>query len=414
MEHGAGEESRIQLVHDLRLLDADPDPSCDALTEMAAALCEKKIALVSLVDTDRQFFTSKVGLNVRETSREVSFCSHAISRSIDSSVFEIEDTFLDGRFRNNELVLGEPHLRFYAGVPLRPIDERAVGTLCVLGPTPSVLTDPQRDSLLRLARIAEQLLRLRIVAFTNAALLERMEETEQRLIASEKQLQATNRALIEASTRRSQAVMGITHDLAAPLAAIRITTESVLSQLQRSPLRTQVDNLVGFASNAEAMISDLRLVNDPDADDPSMSFAAHDLAELVERSTRQLFSDVGHSGVHLELEDIVAIVDEYAIARIVTNLVRNALVHNPIGTTVTVRLSGTDQGAVLQVEDDGLGIPPFERSRMLEPYASLNSRGSGLGLAITDALVAAHGGSVRIDGREPTGTIVTVTLPVAR
>ena len=121
------------------------------IVELAATICNVPVALVSLVDHDRQFFKAKVGLDARETPRGISFCGHAI---LGSEPFVVPDAATDDRFHDNPLVTGPPHIRFYAGVPLLVDDRHAVGTLCVIDTRPRVLDERMRGSLERLARIA--------------------------------------------------------------------------------------------------------------------------------------------------------------------------------------------------------------------------------------------------------------------
>ncbi|MFO1406397.1 MAG: GAF domain-containing protein [Steroidobacteraceae bacterium] len=121
------------------------------IVELAARICGVPIAVVSLLDRDRQFFKARVGLEAQETPRDVSFCGHAI---LGTGPFVVSDATQDERFADNPLVTGPPNVRFYAGVPLF-VDERyPVGTLCVIDRQPRELDERMRDSLERLARIA--------------------------------------------------------------------------------------------------------------------------------------------------------------------------------------------------------------------------------------------------------------------
>jgi len=152
------EERRLRALHRYRILDTDPEAAFDDLAHLASYICETPIALISLVDEDRQWFKSKVGLDVDETSRSVSFCAHAIQHE---GLFLVPDTLADDRFRENELVTGEPRIRFYAGAPLSSREGEAVGTLCVIDREPRRLSQAQVDALLALRRQVESLLELR-------------------------------------------------------------------------------------------------------------------------------------------------------------------------------------------------------------------------------------------------------------
>lgn len=133
------------------LLRPSEIPDLQDIVELAATICGVPIALVSLVDRDRQFFKARIGLDAAETPRDISFCGHAI---LGREPFVVADATVDERFADNPLVLGPPHIRFYAGIPLLVDGRHAIGTLCVIDTRPRELDDKMRDGLDRLARIA--------------------------------------------------------------------------------------------------------------------------------------------------------------------------------------------------------------------------------------------------------------------
>lgn len=152
------EPERLAALRGYGILDTPPEPDFDDLTLLASLICEAPIALLSLVDSDRQWFKSKVGMTISETSRDVAFCAHAI---LAPGLFVVRDAAADKRFANNPLVKSEPRIRFYAGAPLVTPGQHAIGTLCVIDHKPRTLSKRQLDALRSLSRVAMSELELR-------------------------------------------------------------------------------------------------------------------------------------------------------------------------------------------------------------------------------------------------------------
>ncbi|HLM42425.1 MAG TPA: GAF domain-containing protein, partial [Myxococcaceae bacterium] len=171
------EEKRLQALRRYGILDTPPESEYDDIVQLAARLCDVPIALVSLVDRDRQWFKANVGLpGVSETERCISFCTFAIEQE---HVFVVEDATQDARFASNPLVTQAPFIRFYAGASIQTEEGFNLGTLCVIDREPRVLTDAQRQGLLALKRQVELHLRMRLQV---------------------RQTQARNRQLLESSS----------------------------------------------------------------------------------------------------------------------------------------------------------------------------------------------------------------------
>lgn len=152
------EKARIAALHNYNILDTEGEDEYDRIVKVASYICGTPISLISLVDTDRQWFKSKIGLRVNETSRDVSFCSHAIKQE---GTMEINDATKDERFKDNPLVTGDPSIRFYAGTPLITSDGYKLGTLCVIDRVPRTLTVEQKECLENLSRQVMDQMRLR-------------------------------------------------------------------------------------------------------------------------------------------------------------------------------------------------------------------------------------------------------------
>jgi GAF domain-containing protein len=174
----ANEEARIIALQKYAILDTDTEQSFDDLTLLASYVCKTPMALISLVDEDRQWFKSRVGVDASETSRDIAFCSTAI---LQSDIFVVPDALADERFRDNPLVTSDPHIRFYAGAPLVNEDGYALGTLCVVDRTPRELAPDQKEALKALSRLVlAQLEFRRNLILLKEALTDRTKEEHER------------------------------------------------------------------------------------------------------------------------------------------------------------------------------------------------------------------------------------------
>ncbi|EKV27576.1 Histidine kinase A [Caenispirillum salinarum AK4] len=151
----ADEALRLLVLEECALLDTPPDPVFDAMTDLAATLCDTPIALVSLVDKSRQWFKARRGLEPQETPREYAFCGHAIAAA---EPLVVEDAAADSRFADNPLVTGAPGIRFYAGCPIVAGDGALLGTVCVIDRVPRTLSEDQFHGLGRIAEMASALI----------------------------------------------------------------------------------------------------------------------------------------------------------------------------------------------------------------------------------------------------------------
>ena len=154
------EQARLTALRRYRILDTDPEGAFDDLTLLASHICGTPMALITLIDENRQWFKSQLGLDgIRETERSIAFCTHAIKHT---NIMEVPDTQEDERFRHNPFVTGQPHIRFYAGAPLVTPDGYALGTLCVVDTQPRRLSREQMRALDALRHQAQAQLELRL------------------------------------------------------------------------------------------------------------------------------------------------------------------------------------------------------------------------------------------------------------
>jgi GAF domain-containing protein len=152
------EAKRIEVLWQYDILDTVPEEAFDDLADLAAKICGAPVALITLVDEDRQWFKARVGTTISETGRDISLCAHAI---MQKDLFIVPDATLDQRFKKNPLVTADPKIRFYAGAPLITTGGHALGTLCVIDQVPRELTKDQKSALRILARHVMTQLELR-------------------------------------------------------------------------------------------------------------------------------------------------------------------------------------------------------------------------------------------------------------
>ena len=186
------ELTRLDALHRLQILDTDPEDEYDDLVRLARFVCDVPIALISLVDRERQWFKSRVGLDVSQTPREFAFCAHTIC---DDQGLVVPDALEDDRFSSNPLVTGEPNIRFYAGVPIAGPEGHPLGSLCVIDRLPRELPEASRVALRVLARQASALIQVRSQMYQLHEAAERQAHVEHQLRESQEKLQLANTRL---------------------------------------------------------------------------------------------------------------------------------------------------------------------------------------------------------------------------
>ncbi|MAP95264.1 MAG: histidine kinase [Ponticaulis sp.] len=354
------EAERLATLQSYRILDTDAEAEFDEIVALAARICEAPIALVSLVDSDRQWFKSKIGLEADQTPLEQSICAHAI---LQDGVFEIEDTLADARTCDNALCLDDPNLRFYAGVPLIAPNGLAIGSFCVLDRKPRSLSDLQKQTLLVLSRQIMRELELRLAIHSQNLLRREMDhrvKNSLQTIASFISLYRRNanhdnpQEAFDAIERRIRAISALHEELhtVGSEQDIQLTRfiERIVSQLEPTApdgvaLRTRLDEVVCGSSVATT----LGIV----------------LSEFVANSIKHAFPDERQGVIQIDL-------------------------------------SRTDDGGILMVcRDDGVG---------LQAQTTAETRIEKLGMRLKDAAVAQVNGNLERNASE-SGYEIRLNIP---
>ena len=382
------EEQRLDELRRTGLLDSAAEAAFDAITRAAAALFDTPTALISLVDRDRQWFKSCYGGRGTETAREVSFCAHAI---LSDDVMVVPDATLDPRFAANPQVVADPHIRFYAGAPLKSPSGHTLGTLCVTD------TRPRPD-------FGER----------EKALLSHLATSAQGLIEAAAGLKS-------ADETRSLFLSTVSHDLRGRVAAIMGYADLLQrhkNQLDESRKEGFIREIRSSAGQLATLLDDILDLERASIGQLKPNLASDDVGGLVRRVVANHGIDTRRQ-IHLDLSEAVAPVDTKLLERAIENLIANAEKHTPPEAAIWVRVTSSNDGVEVAVEDEGEGVADGEKEAIFEAFrrggdAGSRPSGSGLGLHLVRRFVELHSGRVWVQDRAGGGASFRFSLPVAR
>lgn len=220
------EEERLRILSSYKILDTLPEEDYDAIAKIASSICNSPIALISLIDKDRQWFKSNYGLKVRQTPRELAFCSHSILNPDD--LFIVNDATKDERFFDNPLTIESPNVIFYAGAPLNTSEGHAIGTLCVIDNKPNDLNETQKDALKLLAKQVVSLLELR---------------------KKNEQLKGVNNKVTKLNEQLNNFAYRLTHDLKSPISGVNFLLDVINEDHSHLFKNTDAEKYISMISN---------------------------------------------------------------------------------------------------------------------------------------------------------------------
>jgi signal transduction histidine kinase len=391
------ESERLRALRSYEVLDTLSEREYDQLTAIASQICGCRMSLISLIDEDRQWFKARVGLDVSETAREFAFCAHAIHEPRKTLV--VPDARLDNRFHDNPLVTGDPHLAFYAGVPLVNEDGMSLGTLCVLDSEPKTLSESQ---LIALNALADQVM----------ALLE--------LRRSKIALEKTLGNLEEKNRELEQFAFIAAHDLKSPLNGISSLTdvliESHSEMFQQDGIR-MLNAIRGSSQQLSSLITGL-------LDYYRLDSANQEMASLIKREelTSQIMNLFGgDASVEFQFAIQPDTINTHGpvLLQVLLNLVGNAIKYSDKAKTIVkLEIEERKNGYRIVVADNGAGIDSRFHDKLFELFETASSsdrfgkRGNGIGLATVKKLVNRIGGSIRFFSELGKGTTFEFTMPL--
>ena len=404
LDHPINEVARISELHRYAILDTPAETAFDDLTKLAAYVCGTPISLVSLVDTGRIWFKSKVGLAASEIPRIDGFCSSAI---LTDKLLIVPDAAADERLATHPLVTSDPKVRFYAGSPLITPRGHRVGTLCVIDTIPRDLNAEQTDALRSLARTVVTQLELRhsvkghgeaqeLLSGLQARTERQVEQRTEQLASANESLQRLSVQLIKARDEERRRIARELHD----------STGQVLAALSMTLNKMRKDSSV---VNLEKFTECVEMIDSATAEIRNLSYLLHPplmdevgLASAVEEYAQGFAKRSGLS-INVEVSPELGRLDEnreIALFRIIQEALGN--IHRHSGSlTATVKIFCLERDAVLEIRDHGRGMPSNSGDEM----------SFGVGIISMQERLREFGGSLRIESNQE-GTIVRATLPL--
>jgi two-component system, sensor histidine kinase len=392
---------RLEALRRTRLLDTDSDQRFERFVQLAAQIFGTPTALVSLVDEKRQWFKARFGLEVSETARSVAFCSHTI---MADAPLIVEDALYDPRFSCNPLVLGEPHIRFYAGAPLITSDGFRLGSLCVIDTVPRFASSTQIQALTTLAAMAADLIECE---------LQRLSLMQQ---AEAARVDVHDRPLVLASFENQlrnplDHILGFADIIAADRSELggmsRVRHFARIIRQSAEQLARVVNAVTRMEKAALGFDVAIREVDIQD----SVTSAALQARGMLAAKGQTLNLSIGEG-------DMRVLADEAAVREILLHLLSNASRYSPHGSTVTASLSsGPYPGrCMIKVEDTGSGFPDDLVSQLQAPLFQPSALGSpqrgslGIGLRLSKHLAVSMNARLDVRSKAEGGTIASLSM----
>lgn len=373
------EEQRLRILQQLNILDTIEEQAYDDLTFLAAQICGTPIALVTLVDKDRQWFKSHYGLGVQETPREVSFCGHAI---LSDELFLVEESDEDDRFADNPLVTGAPHVKFYAGEPLIIEEGINVGTLCVIDDHARSLNDEQKSALKALARQVTSQLQLRLRLFE----LKQLDEAKDEFISM------------------------VSHELRTPLTSIKGSLGMLNHNLRTEQVSPQTNQMAAIAlRNTDGLlniVNDILDVAKLEAGKMVLERNELNVMYLLQQALELNEAYAANNSCSLRIDASPAVKDaclqgdEQRLLQVLANLISNATKFTHAGDVIILKVELKDGDVLISVIDHGSGISKADQKLIFRRFEQLRARGNsrmpgtGLGLNICKHIVELHQGQI--------------------
>jgi signal transduction histidine kinase len=394
----ANEDERLQELLRYDILDTPEEKEYDDIVLLASQICETPISLISLLDGQRQWFKAHIGLETRETPKEIAFCAHAI---FGDDVFVVENALKDERFTDNPLVTGNPDIRFYAGMPLCTPSGFNLGTLCVIDKKPRTLSKEQTFALQVLAKQVVEKLELRLKI---------------------KELHAQQQELKRIGEIQTRMLSVITHDVRTPIHSLKgllnLWTDKAISPEQMTELSQHLSKNLEVTLN---LLGDLLQWSSVQLGQGKRKPERISL-KLAMNEQASFYQNILAAKQNILVEEISEDLHVQTFPEVLHFVLRN-LIHNAHKFTkngrITVSTKKKENMIEISVADTGVGMSERVLNRLFNwetrhtSYGTANEKGSGLGLLICKEFIEENGGTITVNSNEGQGTKFTFTLPIA-
>jgi signal transduction histidine kinase len=392
----ANEHERLLELYHYDLLDTPADENFDEIVQLASQICKVPMSMITLVDSQRQWFKAKVGFPDSETPREVSFCAHVVAGQDD--IFIVEDASKDERFHDYPNVTGDPNIRFYAGVPLVSERGHKLGSLCVINSIPQQLTAEQEFAL---KVLANQVMKL----------------ADQRL--QNRYLDNYQKRLKQHALMQNRILAIIAHDIRTPLISLQgiidLTEEKIITEKQQGEMlvmwKKQLLNTMDLLSN---LVEWGKVHAGNDAADRS----AIDLSKTVDEVLNTFNTAAAAKGNKLDNKietNFLIRADNNIIEFLLRNLIANAIKFTEDGT-ISITAERSKNRVCISVTDTGIGMNEKRLQQLREgkdvsiARGTRSEIGSGLGLMLVRDFLDMLDGKLHIESAEKKGTTIQFEL----
>lgn len=376
------EEERLKILNSYKILDTLPEDDYDAIAKIASGICNTPIALISLIDKERQWFKSTYGLKESETPRNIAFCAHSILNPAE--LFIVNDATKDERFFDNPLTTEKPNVIFYAGAPLNTSEGFPLGTLCVIDNKPNTLNDNQKESLKLLANQVVGLLELR---------------------KKNEELKDVNTKVTQLNEQLNNFAFRLTHDLKSPISGVNFLLSVLKEDHAKLFENTEAESYIDLITKRMVYMSTLinEILEYSKVNTENIIYEDFNLEIILKSILSNI--DFDHKIV-LNSKDLNIDINSSKIGfvQIFQNLISNSRkFSNKDKVCIEVDFKKDKQFYHFIYRDNGPGIEEHYREKVFDMFETLensNNENTGIGLATVKSIIERLGGKISLNDRE--------------